>query len=79
MSSWEAGARRREELRDMPVLIEQYVVGDLAAARQAGEYWRFGPNAWSSLHKMRGVHHTMCATRHLFSSRRRRKSRSRPF
>jgi alkanesulfonate monooxygenase SsuD/methylene tetrahydromethanopterin reductase-like flavin-dependent oxidoreductase (luciferase family) len=31
----------------MPVLVEQYVVvGDQSDARQAAEYWRFGPNAF---------------------------------
>jgi F420-dependent hydroxymycolic acid dehydrogenase len=51
MSSWEAGARAaRKNPADMPVLFERYAVGDQAAARKAGECWRFGPNAWRSPH-----------------------------
>jgi TAT-translocated FGD2 family F420-dependent dehydrogenase len=50
-SEWEDGARSAGKNPDeMPVLIEQFVVvGDEAAAKQAAEYWRFGPKAWKSL------------------------------
>jgi TAT-translocated FGD2 family F420-dependent dehydrogenase len=51
-SEWEAGARAAgKNPADMPVLIEQYVVvGDRAAARQAAEFWRFGPKAFKTLY-----------------------------
>jgi len=54
-SEWEAGARDAgKNPADMPVLIEHYaVVGDQAAAKQAAEYWRFGPKAWKSLYDVR--------------------------
>ncbi len=50
-SEWEAGAKAAgKNPAEMPVLIEQYVVvGDQQAARQAAEFWRFGPTAWKSL------------------------------
>lgn len=52
---WEDGARAAgKNPGDMPVLIEHYaVVGDEAAAKQAAEYWRFGPKAWKSLFDVR--------------------------
>ncbi len=52
---WEDGARAAgKNPADMPVLIEHYaVVGDEAAAKQAAEYWRFGPKAWKSLFDVR--------------------------
>jgi TAT-translocated FGD2 family F420-dependent dehydrogenase len=45
---WEAGARDAgKNPADMPVLIEQYVVvGDDSEAKQAAEFWRFGPKAF---------------------------------
>jgi F420-dependent hydroxymycolic acid dehydrogenase len=47
-AEWEAGAHDAgKDPTQMPVLIEQYVVvGDHAVARQAAEYWRFGPKAF---------------------------------
>ncbi len=53
-SEWQEGARAAgKNPADMPVLIEHYVVvGDQAAARQAAEYWRFGPKAFKSLYNV---------------------------
>jgi F420-dependent hydroxymycolic acid dehydrogenase len=53
-SEWEDGAPAAgKDPADMPVLIEQYVVvGDQAAARQAAELWRFGPNAFKRLYNV---------------------------
>ena len=53
-SEWQEGARAAgKNPADMPVLIEQYVVvGDQAAARQAAEYWRFGPKAFKGLYNV---------------------------
>jgi F420-dependent hydroxymycolic acid dehydrogenase len=53
-SEWEAGARAAgKDPAAMPVLIEQYVVvGDQAAAHQAGELWRFGPKAFKGLYNV---------------------------
>ena len=53
-AEWEAGARAAgKNPADMPVLVEQYVVvGDQAAARQAAEFWRFGPKAFKSLYNI---------------------------
>lgn len=54
-SEWEDGARAAgKNPATMPVLIEQYVVvGDQAAAKQAAEFWRFGPKAFKSLYNVR--------------------------
>ena len=51
-SEWEAGARAAgKNPAEMPVMIEQYVVvGDQAAAKQAAEFWRFGPKAFKGLY-----------------------------
>jgi TAT-translocated FGD2 family F420-dependent dehydrogenase len=53
-SEWQEGARAvGKNPEDMPVLIEHYVVvGDQADARQAAEYWRFGPKAFKGLYNM---------------------------
>lgn len=53
-SEWEDGARAAgKNPAQMPVLIEQYVVvGDMAAAKQAAEFWRFGPKAFKSLYNV---------------------------
>ena len=53
-SEWEAGARAAgKNPADMPVLIEQYVVvGDQQAAKQAAEFWRFGPKAFKTLYNV---------------------------
>jgi len=53
-SEWEDGARSAgKNPAEMPVLIEHYVVvGDQAAAKQAAEYWRFGPKSWKSLYNV---------------------------
>jgi TAT-translocated FGD2 family F420-dependent dehydrogenase len=54
-SEWEAGARGAgKNPADMPVLVEHYVVvGDQADARQAAEYWRFGPKAFKGYYNIR--------------------------
>ena len=53
-SEWEAGARAAgKNPRDMPVLVEQYVVvGGYAEAQQAAELWRFGPKAFKSYYNI---------------------------
>ena len=53
-SEWQEGARAAgKDPAGMPVLIEHYVVvGDQAAARQAAEYWRFGPKAFKGLYNV---------------------------
>ena len=50
-SEWEDGAKSAgKNPAEMPVLIEQMVVvGDEAAARYAGEQWRFTQKAWKGL------------------------------
>jgi F420-dependent hydroxymycolic acid dehydrogenase len=54
-SEWQEGARAAgKDPSQMPVLIEHYVVvGDAAAAKQAAEYWRFGPKAFKNLYNVR--------------------------
>jgi TAT-translocated FGD2 family F420-dependent dehydrogenase len=51
-AEWEDGARAAgKNPADMPVLIEHYVVvGDEAAAKQAAQFWRFGPKAFKTLY-----------------------------
>ncbi|HEY4041600.1 MAG TPA: TIGR03557 family F420-dependent LLM class oxidoreductase [Rhodopila sp.] len=53
-SEWEGGARAAgKNPADMPVLVEQYaVVGDQQAAKQAAEFWRFGPKAFKTLYNV---------------------------
>ena len=53
-SEWEAGAREAgKNPADMPVMIEHYVVvGDQQAAKQAAEFWRFGPKAFKGLYNV---------------------------
>jgi len=53
-SEWESGAREAgKNPADMPVLIEHYVVvGDKSEARQAAEFWRFGPKAFKGYYNI---------------------------
>lgn len=52
---FEAGAREAgKNVRDMPVLVEQYVVlGDKKDAEAAAELWRFGPKAFKTYYNVR--------------------------
>jgi alkanesulfonate monooxygenase SsuD/methylene tetrahydromethanopterin reductase-like flavin-dependent oxidoreductase (luciferase family) len=53
-TEWESGARDAgKNPAQMPVLVEQYVaVGDQGTARQAAEYWRFGPKAFKGYYNI---------------------------
>jgi TAT-translocated FGD2 family F420-dependent dehydrogenase len=54
-AEFEAGAKAaRKEPREMPVLVEQFVVvGDQKEAEQAAQLWRFLPKAFKSYFNMR--------------------------